>query len=127
MKNNELLTKDLNVEKVEKLQYIDYLTTVTSLNYIDAEGEEAIHNVADDYDLLEEVSTIIDTEILLKDMKELLTPREYKVIIMRFGFAGRVMTLEEIGKKYKLTRERIRQIEAKALKKLKSHIKKESE
>lgn len=126
MKNNELLTKDLNVEKVEKLQYIDYLTTVTSLNYIDAEGEEVIHDVADDYDLLEEISTIIDTEILLKDMKELLTPREYKVIIMRFGFAGRVMTLEEVGKKYKLTRERIRQIESKALKKLKRHIKEEN-
>lgn len=48
-----------------------------------------------------------------------LTPREAKVIRMRFGIAGfRDMTLEEIGQQFGLTRERIRQIEAKALKKL---------
>ena len=49
-----------------------------------------------------------------------LSDRESKVLKMRFGLEGqRPMTLEEVGKKFGVTRERIRQIEAKALRKLK--------
>ena len=48
-----------------------------------------------------------------------LTDREKKVLRMRFGVGMRNdLTLEEIGKQFKVTRERIRQIEAKALRKL---------
>ncbi len=48
-----------------------------------------------------------------------LTPREEKVLEMRFGLAdGRARTLEEVGKEFNVTRERIRQIESKALRKL---------
>ena len=48
-----------------------------------------------------------------------LTPREEQVIKLRFGLVdGRPRTLEEVGKQFKITRERIRQIEAKALRKL---------
>ena len=48
-----------------------------------------------------------------------LTPREEKVIRLRFGLDdGRPRTLEEVGKEFNVTRERIRQIEAKALRKL---------
>ena len=48
-----------------------------------------------------------------------LTPREEQVIKLRFGLEdGRPRTLEEVGRKFKITRERIRQIEAKALRKL---------
>ena len=48
-----------------------------------------------------------------------LTPREQKVLRMRFGIGERqACTLEEIGQTFNLTRERIRQIEAKALEKL---------
>lgn len=48
-----------------------------------------------------------------------LTPREEMVIILRFGLEdGRTRTLEEVGKEFNITRERIRQIEAKALRKL---------
>ena len=48
-----------------------------------------------------------------------LTPREEQVIRLRFGLEdGRSRTLEEVGKQFKITRERIRQIEAKALRKL---------
>ena len=59
---------------------------------------------------------------LNKDIMKLLDdldPREKEIIILRYGLdTGRTRTLEEVGSKYKLTRERIRQIEAKALKKL---------
>ncbi|MCP4522643.1 MAG: sigma-70 family RNA polymerase sigma factor [Candidatus Gracilibacteria bacterium] len=63
---------------------------------------------------------------LLKDnlyeMLDFLTPRERKIIIMRFGLnGGDVHTLEEVGKEFGVTRERIRQIEAKTLEKLKEH------
>ena len=48
-----------------------------------------------------------------------LTPREEKVLRLRFGLDdGRARTLEEVGKEFKVTRERIRQIEAKALRKI---------
>jgi len=61
---------------------------------------------------------------LLKDalnkVLETLSPREKKVLMMRFGLEdGKPKTLEEVGKEFKVTRERIRQIEAKAIRKLK--------
>ena len=55
----------------------------------------------------------------LGDVLDTLTPREKKVLILRFGLTdGRSSTLEEVGKEFNVTRERIRQIEAKALRKL---------
>ena len=62
-------------------------------------------------------------ELLKEQMKEVLetlTPRERKVVELRFGLEdGRGRTLEEVGRDFGVTRERIRQIEAKALRKLK--------
>ncbi|UZT81348.1 RNA polymerase sigma factor RpoD [Caproicibacterium sp. BJN0003] len=59
--------------------------------------------------LKEQLSNVLDT----------LTPREEKVLRLRFGLEdGRSRTLEEVGKEFNVTRERIRQIEAKALRKL---------
>ena len=55
----------------------------------------------------------------LKEVLRTLTPREAKVLELRFGLVdGRSRTLEEVGKEFDVTRERIRQIEAKALRKL---------
>jgi RNA polymerase primary sigma factor len=53
------------------------------------------------------------------DVLASLTPRESKVLELRFGLEdGRSRTLEEVGREFHVTRERIRQIEAKALRKL---------
>lgn len=58
-------------------------------------------------------------DILLEDLKE----REKEVIILRFGLRdGHPRTLEEVGKEFNVTRERIRQIEAKALRKLRNPV-----
>ena len=55
----------------------------------------------------------------LKNVLDTLTPREARVLRLRFGLDdGRMRTLEEVGKEFEVTRERIRQIEAKALRKL---------
>jgi RNA polymerase primary sigma factor len=56
----------------------------------------------------------------VRDILDSLTPREAKVLRMRFGIEMTSdHTLEEVGKQFDVTRERIRQIEAKALRKLK--------
>ncbi len=55
----------------------------------------------------------------LEEVLNTLTDREKKVLSLRFGLEdGRGRTLEEVGKEFNVTRERIRQIEAKALRKL---------
>ena len=56
----------------------------------------------------------------IEEVLKTLTEREAKVLKMRFGLGdGNEHTLEEVGQQFKVTRERIRQIEAKALRKLK--------
>ena len=63
-------------------------------------------------------SSAILREVIEKELGT-LTPREAHVIRLRFGlYDGRCRTLEEVGKEFDITRERIRQIEAKALRKL---------
>ena len=58
----------------------------------------------------------------LDEVLSTLTPREAKVLRLRFGLEdGKSRTLEEVGSEFKVTRERIRQIEAKALRKLRHH------
>ena len=66
-----------------------------------------------------EVATSILLREQLQEILEQLTPREQKVIRLRFGLDdGYARTLEEVGKEFNVTRERIRQIEMKALRKL---------
>ncbi len=65
------------------------------------------------------------SQLLLKEqieeVLEGLTERERKVLKLRFGLEdGRSRTLEEVGREFEVTRERIRQIEAKALRRLRS-------
>lgn len=81
-------------------------------------------------DFIEDVDIILPEEqaeheqiaiILEHAMADLLSDREIKVLKMRFGIGARAdLTLEEVGKQFDVTRERIRQIEAKALKKIRS-------
>lgn len=58
-------------------------------------------------------------EVIAGYLRKYLSPREQRVIISRFGLeSGRPMTLEEVGREHGITRERVRQLEAKALRKL---------
>ena len=87
-------------------------------------GEEEDSHLGDfipDEDASEpsEVASFTLLKEQLVDVLSTLTPREEKVLKLRFGIEdGRTRTLEEVGKEFNVTRERIRQIEAKALRKL---------
>ena len=86
--------------------------------YITQETDYAIRIVSVSYTHLEAASHTLLKEQLSGVLKS-LTPREEKVLRLRFGLEdGRPRTLEEVGKEFNVTRERIRQIEAKALRKL---------
>jgi RNA polymerase primary sigma factor len=87
-------------------------------------GEEEDSHLGD---FIEDQGTMAPAEaashqLLKEQVQEVvasLTPREQKVLILRFGLEdGRSRTLEEVGREFNVTRERIRQIEAKALRKL---------
>ena len=87
-------------------------------------GEEEDSHLGDfipDDDALEpaEAASFTLLKEQLVEVLKTLTPREEKVLRLRFGIEdGRTRTLEEVGKEFNVTRERIRQIEAKALRKL---------
>ena len=73
----------------------------------------------DDAPAPSEAASFVLLKEQLVDVLKTLTPREEKVLKLRFGLDdGRQRTLEEVGKEFNVTRERIRQIEAKALRKL---------
>jgi len=87
-------------------------------------GRQSIHENVDDYEIinphnrLEEIENNIDNSIIYKAL-ETLSERERMVIKLRFGLHdGRPKTLSEVAKVYDVTRERVRQVEQKALKKL---------
>ena len=85
------------------------------------EDESCLGNFIPDEDAASPSEQAAD--VLLKehieDVMTTLSPREAKVLKLRFGLQdGRMRTLEEVGKEFEVTRERIRQIEAKALRKL---------
>ena len=76
----------------------------------------------DKYEKPDEAANMHMVKTNLYDMLDFLTPRERKIVIMRFGLdGGEDHTLEEVGKEFGVTRERVRQIEAKTLQKLRNH------
>ena len=88
---------------------------------IGAEEDSHLGDFIPDYDapVPEEAATHTLLKEQLNEVLSTLTPREAKVLSLRFGIEdGRPRTLEEVGKEFNVTRERIRQIEAKALRKL---------
>ncbi len=87
------------------------------------EGDSEFYDFVEDENAKNPAETVIQT--MLKEQLfaviETLTPREQKVIRLRYGLDdAHPRTLEEVGKEFNVTRERIRQIEAKALKKLRN-------
>lgn len=119
--NNEELAEALHVsvEKVEDI--IKYGQDIVSLYATIGEDEDSylIDYIPDESDVTEENVEQHELRNALMSAMESLSERERNVMILRFGLDGKdPRTLEVIGKEYGVTRERIRQIEAQALRKL---------
>lgn len=111
---------DIPLRKVE--QMIDVARRPLSLEMpTDDEGDSTLGDFVEDTDSLappDEVSSAMLREVLLDILID-LPPREVKILQMRYGLVdGQTYTLEEVGKKMGVTRERVRQIEAQALSRL---------
>ncbi len=123
---NEEIAKEMEME-VDKVDHIMKIKQDISSLDAPVRDEEEDSKLGDfiedeDSDTPEESAT----QQLLKEhvnvMLDILTPREQKILKMRFGLEdGRTHTLEEVGQEFGVTRERIRQIEAKALAKLRKN------
>lgn len=119
------------VEKVEKIQKIMLMCNPALLDQpIEGNNLEWIdftylgEMVEDPSPSPEDIAIQNDNKkLLLEVIEKSLRPREIKIIKMRFGFEGTPMTLEEISKEFKVTRERIRQVEDKALMRIRRYMK----
>ncbi|HCC33517.1 MAG TPA: RNA polymerase sigma factor RpoD, partial [Clostridiales bacterium] len=108
------------VEKVREIQKIAQ-EPVSLETPIGEEEDSHLGDFIEDQDALApaESASFMLLKRQLEEALETLTPREEKVLRLRFGLDdGRARTLEEVGYEFGVTRERIRQIEAKALRKL---------
>jgi RNA polymerase primary sigma factor len=112
---------ELPEEKVEELLQFAQHPVSFEAPVSDEEGSATLGDFLPDLDAVTPFDAAIDSGIH-EDIREALsslTPREAKIIHLRYGLRdGREHTLEEVGQKYGLTRERIRQIEKDALRKL---------
>lgn len=116
----------LNVE-LEKVQTVmDLAQATTSLDTpVDDEGETSVGDLVADHSAENPLSVVIKeaNSQIIAAVFDTLAPREAEILRMRFGInAEKAMTLEEVGQHFGLTRERIRQLENKAIRKLRNPI-----
>ncbi len=128
--NREPTVEELAVEmemEPEKIEYVMKIKQdITSLdaNVRDDDDDSVLGDFIEDEDAQspEEAAASQLLKEQVKEMLSVLTDREQKILKMRFGLDdGKSHTLEEVGQEFSVTRERIRQIEAKALAKLRKH------
>ena len=116
----ERMEGDITPERVRQIQRIN-LEPVSLDTPIGEEDDSHLGDFIEDKEVITP-NEYASNELLKNELQEILkelTPREAKVLQLRYGLEdNRPHTLEEVGKEFNVTRERIRQIEAKALRKL---------
>jgi len=114
----------IDVDKVEHILRISQ-ETVSLESPVGEEEDSKLGDFLEDKESLSPQESAIYQLLRghVDEFLESLSPREQKILRMRFGLneEGKAHTLEEVGQEFGVTRERIRQIEAKALQKLKKH------
>jgi len=123
---NEEIAKEMeiDIDKVEHIMKIKQDISSLDASIRDDEEDSVLADFIEDEDTVspEESATGQLLKEQVKDMLSALTEREQKILKLRFGLEdGKSHTLEEVGQEFSVTRERIRQIEAKALAKLRKH------
>jgi len=124
--SNEEIAKamEIEVDKVEHIMKIKQDISSLDASIRDDDEDSVLADFIEDEDTEspEESATGQLLKEQVKDMLSALTEREQKILKLRFGLEdGKSHTLEEVGQEFSVTRERIRQIEAKALAKLRKH------
>ena len=113
---------NVDVEKVQTLNDISH--SIASLDTpIDDDGDTSIGDMIPDSSNVDPMNNLIKeaNKEIIESILNTLSEKESNILKMRFGInTPKPMTLEEIGEYYKLTKERIRQLESKALKKLRN-------
>lgn len=124
--SNEEIAKEMeiDVEKVEHIMKIKQDISSLDASVRDDEEDSVLGDFIEDEDTVSPEESAAG-QLLKEQVKDLLgslTEREQKILKLRFGLEdGKSHTLEEVGQEFSVTRERIRQIEAKALAKLRKH------
>ncbi|HEX7368191.1 MAG TPA: RNA polymerase sigma factor RpoD [Candidatus Saccharimonadales bacterium] len=123
---NEEIAKamEIEVDKVEHIMKIKQDISSLDASIRDDDEDSVLADFIEDEDTVspEESATSQLLKEQVRDMLSALTEREQKILKLRFGLEdGKSHTLEEVGQEFSVTRERIRQIEAKALAKLRKH------
>ncbi len=118
------IAKDLKIKEEEVAEAYQYITSIASLDDPIDDGEETtIGSLIADNQVVDPVENCEHNDMVAAIEKVLstLSEREADILRLRFGLQGHdPLTLEEVGKKHDLTKERIRQIEIKALQKLRN-------
>ncbi len=115
---------EIEVDKVEHIMKIKQDISSLDASVRDDEEDSVLGDFIVDEETVspDEAATTQLLKEHVKDMLGALTDREQKILKLRFGLEdGKSHTLEEVGQEFSVTRERIRQIEAKALAKLRKH------
>jgi RNA polymerase primary sigma factor len=123
--NEEIATAmEIDVDKVEHIMKIKQDISSLDASIRDDEEDSVLADFIEDEDTIspEDSATSQLLKEQVKQVLSALSEREQKIIKLRFGLEdGKQHTLEEVGQEFSVTRERIRQIEAKALAKLRKH------
>ena len=116
------IAKRLDIPEAKVRRVLKIMQVTISLETpIGEEGDSHLKDLIEDRAMVSPAEAIINVDLKEQTAQVLrtLTPREEKIVKMRFGLEdGSEHTLEEVGRSFAVTRERIRQIEAKALRKL---------
>lgn len=124
----EEISQELKISEKEVKELLSYMTDIISLDSPvgdEDDDEVTVGSFVEDHSFVnpEKAYERQDEFNIINEVISTLSSREADIIRKRFGLIGdKALTLEEIGQEYGLTKERIRQIEAKALRKLRSPV-----